>query len=594
VRLSLGGGERMRQRACVRGGRESRALLLRRPAPFLLVAIVALGGFLRVHRIGAQGLWLDEAFSVWLGRQPVRQMLGWLVRIDQHPPLYYGILHLWMRLGDGEAVVRGLSALCGTLTIPVMYLLGRRLADDGVGLLAALILAVSPFHVRFAQETRMYALLALNASLALYALVRLSADRRAAEMPLGRQFVDAWRSRRTTRHPRLSLRAIETDLAWLGYVVFTTATLLSHNTAVSFPLAANLFVMGLYALQVSGSRFQVSRSPNLKPETLKPETISAVAGYRSQVSGSRNLKPETLKPGTSLFLRNWLLAQAAVFLLWSPWLPAFVAQSAGVYREFWLPPPTWQTVVETLGAFLSAFLPLPLPMSVAVWGGYAALIWGGLLHFRRHPARLGVLLVTLLVPFVGELLVSVHRPIFYERTLIWASLPLYLLLAAGLRRVRAWPWRVAALLIMLAVNGLSLREYYVHFEKEQWDDAAAFVAQRVQPGDLILFNATWVQIPFDYYFRAYDREVVEHGLPVDLFDRGVLEPKMARSDLPRLREIVRGYERVWLVYSHDWYTDPDGLIPPALEEQFDLVERRRFYGLQVLLYGGQRGDARTE
>ena len=562
----------MRQLVCVRGGREPRALLLRRAAPFLLVAIVALGGFLRVHQIGAQGLWLDEAFSVWLGRQPVRQMLGWLVRIDQHPPLYYVILHLWMRLGDGEAVVRGLSALCGTLTIPVMYLLGRRLADDGVGLLAALILAVSPFHVRFAQETRMYALLALNASLALYALVRLLADPRAAETPLGRQFVDAWRGRRTTRRQRLSLQAIETDLAWLGYVVFTTATLLSHNTAVFFPLAANLFVTGLYALRASGSRFQVTGSRNSKRETLKPET---------------------LKPGTSLLLRNWLLAQAAMFLLWSPWLPAFVAQTAGVYREFWLPPPTWQTVVETLGAFLSAFLPLPLPVAVAVWGGYAALIWGGLVHFRRYPARLALLLVTLLAPFVGELLVSVHRPIFYERTLIWASLPLYLLLAAGLRRVRAWPWGVAAVLMLIAVNGLSLREYYVHFEKEQWDDAAAFVAQHVRPGDLILFNASWVQIPFDYYFRAYDREVVEHGLPVDLFDRGVLEPKMARSDLPRLREIVRGYERVWLVYSHDWYTDPDGLILPALEEEFDLFERRRFYGLQVFLYGGQRGDART-
>jgi mannosyltransferase len=128
--------------------------LFQRATPFLLLVIVALGGFLRVYQIGSKGLWLDEAFSVWLGWQPVGEMLGWLMRIDQHPPLYYALLHLWMALGDGAATVRALSALCGTLTIPVVYLLGRRLADGKVGLLAALILAVSPFHVRFAQETR--------------------------------------------------------------------------------------------------------------------------------------------------------------------------------------------------------------------------------------------------------------------------------------------------------------------------------------------------------------------------------------------------------------------------------------------------------
>jgi hypothetical protein len=79
--------------------------------------------------------------------------------------------------------------------------------------------------------------------------------------------------------------------------------------------------------------------------------------------------------------------------------------------------------------------------------------------------------------------------------------------------------------------------------------------------------------------------VAEHGVPVDLFDRGILEPKMGERDLPRLRALIRGHERVWLVYSHDWYTDPQGLIPPALEEELDLRDRWDFYGLQVRLYG---------
>ena len=175
--------------------------LFQRATPFLLLGIVALGGFLRVYQIGSKGLWLDEAFSVWLGWQPVGEMLGWLMRIDQHPPLYYLLLHFWMALGDDAAAVRALSALLGTLTIPVVYLLSRRLADDDdkVGLLAALILAVSPFHVRFAQEARMYTLLTLNVSLALYALVHLLTDPRSAETGLGQQFVDLWQVWRAAR-----------------------------------------------------------------------------------------------------------------------------------------------------------------------------------------------------------------------------------------------------------------------------------------------------------------------------------------------------------------------------------------------------------
>nr|HID14351.1 hypothetical protein [Anaerolineae bacterium] len=527
--------------------------------PFLLLTIVALGGLLRIYHIGSKGLWLDEAFSVWLGWQPVGEMLGWLIRIDQHPPLYYTLLHFWMILGDDAVTVRALSALFGTLTIPVIYLLGRRLADEKVGLLAALILAVSPFHVRFAQETRMYTLLALNASLALYALARLLTDHRSARIRLGRQFVDFWRalwgrlsslSREQTGKPAPLLPAIETDLAWLGYVVFTAATLLSHNTAVLFPVATNLFVLGLLLIR----RLPCTRAP---------------------------LLPCSSAPS----LRNWLLAQAAVFLLWSPWLPAFVLQSIGVYQEFWLPVPTWRTVVGVVGAFLSDFLPLPFAGACAVGVLYAGLALLGLLHFRRRPAHVAFLLITFATPFAGEWLVSLRRPILYDRTLIWASLPLYLLLAAGVRQLRRWPYVLAVTTMVLIVNGLSLREYYVHFEKERWDEAAAFVAERVEPDDLILFNATWTQIPFDFYFRSYNRPVAEHGVPVDLFDRSILEPKMTEDDLPRLRALIRGYERVWLVYSHDWYTDPQGLIPPALEEELNLLDRWDFYGLQVRLYG---------
>ena len=556
---------------------------LARWTPYLLAGITAIGFILRVWEIDTKGLWLDEAFSVWLGWQPLGEMLSWLVRIDQHPPLYYALLHFWIKLaGDNPDDVRMLSAILGTLTIPVMFLLGRRLMGTTVGLLAALILALSPFHVRFAQETRMYTALMLNASLALLALSYLLTDARSAAMPTGQQlggFYRMWRANRRCPH----VNTIATDLAWIGYVCFTAATLLSHNTAVLFVLATNLFVIGFLVWgqrsgirdQGSGVRSQRTGVRGQGPDAAPPSFQLPASSFQSPAS---NLQPPTLA--------NWLIAQLGVFLLWSPWLVAFVIQAAGVYQEFWVSKPTLGTVLDMLKTFLSAMLPAgQFGWADVVWAAYGFLAILGIVRLRKQPALIAFLAVLFLTPIIGEWLVSLRRPIFSDRTLIWATLPLYLLLAAGIAQLRYRSTILAAVVILVAVNLVSLRQYYTLFDKEEWDKAAAYVGERVEKDDMLLFNATWVQIPFDYYYRYQNRPVAKHGAPVDLFDRGILEPKMAEGDLPRLRKLIADYDRIWLIYSHNWYTDPNNLIPTALSQDLKLLDLHQFNGLEVRLYG---------
>jgi hypothetical protein len=97
-----------------------------------------------------------------------------------------------------------------------------------------------------------------------------------------------------------------------------------------------------------------------------------------------------------------------------------------------------------------------------------------------------------------------------------------------------------------------------------------------------------VEIPFDYYFKPwedrYDLLVEKQGVPLDLFDSGILEPRMTADDIPGLISLLRGHNRVWLVYSHDSYTDPMGLIPQTLASQKNLIRTRDFYGGRVQLY----------
>ncbi|HQH70613.1 MAG TPA: glycosyltransferase family 39 protein, partial [bacterium] len=78
---------------------------------------------------------------------------------DIQPPAYYYLLHAWMTLfGRSEVAVRLLSVVFGVLTVPLAYLLARRMLSPAVGVTTALLVAVSPFHIWYAQETRMYTL----------------------------------------------------------------------------------------------------------------------------------------------------------------------------------------------------------------------------------------------------------------------------------------------------------------------------------------------------------------------------------------------------------------------------------------------------
>ena len=299
-------------------------------------------------------------------------------------------------------------------------------------------------------------------------------------------------------------------------------------------------------------------------------------------------------------LRHWALAQAGVLLLWLPWLKPFVGQAAGVYREFWLPAPTWSRVAGAIHDMMSAFLPSTVAGTALLWALYIAATLSGIRRLRARPARLALLVALFVAPITGELLVSLRRPIFYDRTLIWVSIPLYVLFATGIAplaaRTRPLTWRrglvmLAALGLLVALNTLSLHAYYAHFQKEQWDDAAAYVAHHARDGDLVLYHASWTQLPFDFYLDT-DRAITQHGLPVDLFGHDVLEPKMEQADLPRLYDVIRNHDRIWLVYSHNWYTDPQNLIPAALASRARLVSRQPFYGLEIYLY--QSFDSQAE
>ncbi len=149
-----------------------------RPRSLLLGAIVA--GVLLVsvafRFVTKSDLWLDEALTVNIAHAPLSQLTDLLKR-DGAPPLYYLLLHGWMAVfGTSDVAVRALSGVLGVLSLPLAYFAGARLGGSDpvrrrwIAWSAVLIVASSPYAIRYSNEARMY-MLAMVLVLAGYLLL---------------------------------------------------------------------------------------------------------------------------------------------------------------------------------------------------------------------------------------------------------------------------------------------------------------------------------------------------------------------------------------------------------------------------------------
>ena len=192
-------------------------MIARRRIDPILVAIVVLAAGLRLVGLDAEPFWLDEAHTANFTRLTLAELWSFDDPFDTvNPPGFIVLMKLWSQVSRSDLWFRLLPAIAGIATIPIVHAIGRRVMNRRVGLIAAGLLAVSGYHVRYSQEARAYSLITLCAAAALWAVIRLldldASDRRLWVWPV------------------------------LVYGVATGLSMHLHNTAVGIPLAANLAV----------------------------------------------------------------------------------------------------------------------------------------------------------------------------------------------------------------------------------------------------------------------------------------------------------------------------------------------------------------
>lgn len=497
----------------------------------ILLLILSLGTVVRLVNLGSDSIWLDEAYSIQFARLPVPQLLAETAASDVHPPLYYLLLHYWIKLfSDREAGVRLLSALFGILAILMIYLFAALLFNRATALLSALLLALSLFHIEFAQEARMYTLLALLALCSLYFFLKLFAEARAPSI--------------------------------VGYVISTSLLMHTHVYGFFIIIAENLFFFSLF----------LSRREAFKR-----------------------------------LLVRWLLMQAALVVLFLPWLSIMLRQFERVQRGFWIPRPTlnFLRLTWTLyagGPALLSLLFIPLvalglvperlrrdnnhyqdgdgtehsteeQATTTSSSSRASAAWKFRLNGRQKILLLLLwLLSSIALPFV----ISQFSSSIYLPKYTIAASPAFLILAArGIMSIRADRVRVLLLGLVLALTFVGLRAYWSAPHKDFWRESASYFDRTAQSGDLVLFHQESGQVPFRYYSRRTDAK----WLPLPPDDKTQLSA--GNIDLV-LKETTAGHNRVWLVVSHPLETTT--LITKQMSEWYKVTEHRVDPGVELYLF----------
>ena len=136
---------------------------------YLLLVVLLIGIILRVYGLSEQTYWYDEMITLEVVEGSPDSIIS-----GSRPPLYLVLAHFWIgNFGTSEDVARILSIIFGVASIVMIYIVGKSLFNQKVGLLSAFFMSVSQFQIYYSQELRYYSLYQLLTLISFFFYLRL-------------------------------------------------------------------------------------------------------------------------------------------------------------------------------------------------------------------------------------------------------------------------------------------------------------------------------------------------------------------------------------------------------------------------------------
>jgi hypothetical protein len=508
----------------------------------LLLLTTALAAALRLYRLDAKGLWVDEIFTAVFASADndlAAVARGPLSSPVPTPPLWFLITHLFTKaLGSSDAVVRLPSVIAGVLGILAVYKVGEALFDRTIGLISAFLLAVSPAHLHFSQEARFYAGIVLFSLLSLYFLYRgvNSGERK-------------W---------------------WVGFAMATLVNLYTHLTAflvlaVEILYACLLLVHHLVTNKETGpvchceERFLRRSNPQMQEGRLP-------RGVYPEVRRARN---DTV-PRTEIHLLPLLLSLVVITVCYAPMVPHIIR---GIQGSRGLGNPDQiQGLDLSAGYFLSLLGSFGAGSGIALSLYVAAFLWGLIKANDKRWRRELLILLWAVVPFVVVLLLRPKH--WFAAKYVVFILPLYLTtVSVGIAYVAKsaalflsqWnvlrpPWRLQTLSLvsLVVIYGLmsiaGLDDAYA-WQSDRWKSIGQLLTNNVQSRDAVVpLPLTLLTMPVEDIMAYYGPKPEEaHVIVVD--------------NPSQMEDVLANHRRVWIVIDRRTDFSKSGEVLEWLELQ---------------------------
>lgn len=463
-----------------------------------LTAIIIVGAVVRMWSIHVGPLSTDEGFALWVARQPWQEIPEIIADVDTHPPFHYAITRLVVTtLGSSLAALRLPAVMAGVATIPIVAMIGGIVAGRRAALIAATLLALSPFHVNASQHFRYYAWSSLAVALVLWATASLLY---------------------TGRPLRESPFVLRETIAWPVFASGAILALYTHNLAplVLIPANASLLIARLSARR---------RRPNFS-------LVSWMVTLSVSMMVWLPWAPNFLRQASELEELDWLDL---------PTLRDVLATSRSTYAEFtrsgadlgWFVDGAW-----TFGWLDIVVLILLIAALKALGTSEAVLLLGAL-------ATLPVL----------ELVYSwMVQPLFRNVTFIMVVPPMVVLIAVGadslVRRGSRLQAYVAVLALVL-VNAVALVLHVTIPDGARFQTVASILDRQVESEDVIVFSKISHRMVVD--------EERSGGQGVSMTVE--LGRSAYTDDARQLAEVADSAETIWLVIFNREAEVVDGEVP---------------------------------
>jgi len=433
-------GERARRKAGREGaasggcGEASRPRWWQHPR-LALAIIVAVGALLRIYRCDALSLWLDEGITVHVSRQPWVTVLGFHGAYETHPPLYFILVKVTALLVPELHAGRVVSIVAGTVTIPVVYSLAARVLGTRPALVAGAVLAISPLHIWYSQEARMYALGALLVTMSYLALVGFY-----------------WSPRR----------------AWAILYGLAVLSAMYANYGAAYALVPQVILLGA-----------VTRKHRWHSLPLWGAGVVATVGFLPWL-------PQLLQTTTTLGMNRQSYLGVSLEKIWASIVS--IAGVGGYGSYFWGAPTPWDQwpraqpilvldlalAIVAGGVSLARRPPLSLAVAVGLFPGMIAVAAALSLVSPGYADR------TVLVGVIGWALVLGALP--------FGRMPGWLKVAGG-----------AGAILTVLVSLLTLRVVYDGADKQHWAELASRAALAARFGEPVWVYGTYAATLIDVY-----------------------------------------------------------------------------------------------